>query len=278
MIRRSEHSAQKRFALVSRDLAQNRTLSFQARGLLLYVLSKPEGWKAKDTDLMREGGIKKHAYQSILNELKDAGYARRIEARSTGGKFSYSLELSEEPQLTSPEAEASPLPDYRVAAEPIADNPSTGNQVAAIDSTCAGARPLTTKLTESRETEIESVGRQRRRPAPYPKRTSWPRYISLFFAVTNSPPMQQLWPEIERMMGANPEPGRLRKCYVEWLKRGYRKEAIGWLEWYEHNDIPPQRGDNGRRNQTQSYAVNQSGLNSDNGAPRKKLFKERPHD
>lgn len=131
---------------------------------------------------------------------------------------------------------------------------------------------------EDQEKKIESVGTQRRRPAPYPKRISWPRYISLFFAVTNSPPMQQLWPEIERVLGDNPDPGRLRKCYVEWLRRGYRENALGWLEWYEYGVIPPQRGDNGRRNQTQAYAVNQPGINPNNGAPRKKLFKERPHD
>lgn len=133
MIHRSEHSAQNRFAIITRSLAQDKSLSFQARGLLLYVLSKPEGWKARDADLMKQGGIKKHAYQSILSELKAAGYARRVEKRAKAGKFTYSLEIYEEPQFT----EVSPLPDNRVADEPVADNPSTDNQVAAIDSTCA---------------------------------------------------------------------------------------------------------------------------------------------
>lgn len=127
-------------------------------------------------------------------------------------------------------------------------------------------------------TKIDIAPATSRKSKPYPKRRTWPRAISLFFGVTNLAPMQQLWPEIERVLGDNPDPGRLRKCYVEWLRRGYRENALGWLEWYEYSVIPPQRGDNGRRNQNQAHAVNQSGLNPDNGAPRKKLFKERPHD
>lgn len=148
MIRRAEHSAQNRFFLFSRKTAQDKNLSFQARGLLTYVLSKPPKWEAKDRDIMKQGDIKKHAYASILNELKEAGYARRIEEPRKGGKFQYSLEISEEPCFT-PE---SPVPENQVAAEPIAVDPPTVDQVAAIDSTCArAANTLSTDKRELRE-------------------------------------------------------------------------------------------------------------------------------
>lgn len=134
------------------------------------------------------------------------------------------------------------------------------------------------KSNNKEKEKIEIGSTPRRRSAPYPKRQTWPRYISLFFGVTNMAPMQQLWPDIERALGENPDPGRLRKCYVEWLRRGYRNNALGWLDWYEHNDIPPQRGDNGRRNQHYPNAIPQSGINPNPGAPRKKIFREKPHD
>lgn len=130
MIRRSEHSADKRFFLFTRKTAQDKHLSFQATGLLAYVLSKPPGWTAKDADLMKRGGIKSHALNTILDELKKHGYAQRVRERVKGGKFDFFLEIAEEPIFIND----SPLCDFPVVDEPLADN-----QVVAIDSTCASA-------------------------------------------------------------------------------------------------------------------------------------------
>lgn len=144
MIRRAEHSVNKKFFLFSRKTAQDKQLSFQAKGLLAYVLSKPSDWSAKDADLMKMGGIKRHALNSILEELKLHGYARRVEERQKNGKFAYILEIAEEP-VFKPD---SPLPDYPIADEPLAEN-----QVAAIDSTRAGAGSTSipkTDLTEKK--------------------------------------------------------------------------------------------------------------------------------
>lgn len=144
MIRRSEHSAEKKFVMISRRLAQDKRLSFQARGLLVYVLSKPIGWQVKDSDLMKQGGIKKHAFNSILSELKTLGYARRLRERKPGGIFEWILELFEEPQEVTAET---PLPDF-----PVVDKPSVDNQAVAINSTRAQAGS-STDLTRSKEKE-----------------------------------------------------------------------------------------------------------------------------
>lgn len=134
MIRRAPKDRENPYAQVNRALLQNRSLTFQARGLLAYVLSKPRNWQAKDHDLMKEGGIGKAALRTILDELKTHGHACRISGRSGGGKFEYDLEIYEDPQ---PINEEQPSTDYR-----LADNPSTDDQAAAIYSTCADARPL----------------------------------------------------------------------------------------------------------------------------------------
>lgn len=165
MIRRSEHSAQNKFAIVTRSLAQDKRLSFEARGLLLYVLSKPEGWEAKDSDLMKQGGIKKYAYASILKELKTVGYALRRETRKKGGEFAYSLEIYEEPQFMDSIESVQPSPDLPHTVEPLSDGPSTDNQVAHNNSTCVRAtEPLITDQREVRE--IEPPTRQ-----PKPRRS-----------------------------------------------------------------------------------------------------------
>lgn len=147
MIYRSEHSAQNGFFLFSRKTAQDKALSFQALGLLAYILSKPPKWKAKDADIMKRGGIKKHAWGTILRELKDAGYAFRVRHREKDGTFTFGLEVSEEPRFT----QESPLPDF-----PLVDDPLVDSQVVDIDSTRGRATAISINKREIREIERQS--------------------------------------------------------------------------------------------------------------------------
>lgn len=49
-------------------------LSFEARGLLAYLLSKPDDWIIIPADIQAEGGIGRDKASGILKELRDAGY------------------------------------------------------------------------------------------------------------------------------------------------------------------------------------------------------------
>lgn len=146
MIRRSEHSADKKFTIISRAVAQDSSLSFQARGLLLYVLSKPGNWSAKDADLMRAGGVGEKALASIIRELKTAGYIRRTRKQKPGtGQFYFLTEVFEEPEFESLEPHP---PNGGTAPYPL--EPRTDNGGTAIDSTGARAGS-SVDLTRSKE-------------------------------------------------------------------------------------------------------------------------------
>jgi hypothetical protein len=147
MIRRSEHSADKKFTLVNRSLAQNKSLSFQARGLLLYVLSKPSKWQAKDLDLQQQGHIGKKALAGIIQELKDAGYLRRTMERKRDGTIHYITEVFEEPEFSKDSAVAQKETTATVAPLPSTAEGTTDNK-----STCASAGSLVdlTDLRDSR--------------------------------------------------------------------------------------------------------------------------------
>ena len=161
MIYRSEHSAQNGFFLFSRKTAQDKNLSFQARGLLAYILSKPPKWKAKDSDIMRQGGIKKHAWGTILKELKDSGYAMRIRRREKDGTFTFGLEVSEEPRFI----QENPLPDFPVVDGPSMDSPLLDSPSMDINSTRAGAtNTLSTDQREIRDTPVPSQSARQPKP------------------------------------------------------------------------------------------------------------------
>lgn len=113
-------------------------------------------------------------------------------------------------------------------------------------------------LSDLTETTTETTLPIRpKKSGKYPHKKLWPRYISLFFAVTNFAPMQQLWPTIETSMGPTPDLRRLKACYVAWVSRGYNPKAIIWLDWYANNSIPERfnNGGNGAGKNDQPHFI-----------------------
>lgn len=61
-------------AIRNATLCDNR-LSFRARGILAYLLSKPVGWKANTEDLINNGPEGRDAIRTCFKEMKVLGYA-----------------------------------------------------------------------------------------------------------------------------------------------------------------------------------------------------------
>lgn len=84
-IRRAKHSADNPYFLHLRALAQDRSLSWEARGVMGYILSKPDDWKVQPKDLEQECARQK--VYSILKELKAAGYIVQEQRQGKNGRF-----------------------------------------------------------------------------------------------------------------------------------------------------------------------------------------------
>jgi len=116
-IRRATHGKQNPYFLFSRDTAQDRTLSFEARGMLAYLLSKPDDWAADVRDLQQECGRDK--VYKVLRELVEHGYITdRVRTRSKEGTWQYSDYIVHETPC-----ESTPLPE-----KPYTDAPYTENK------------------------------------------------------------------------------------------------------------------------------------------------------
>lgn len=77
-----------KFSIIDNDVLNNRSLSFMARGLLAYMLSKPDDWKFRTTALAKRSpkdGVT--AICSALAEIEKAGYLIRRENRKENGQF-----------------------------------------------------------------------------------------------------------------------------------------------------------------------------------------------
>jgi len=113
---RAPRNSDNPYFMMHRLTAQDDALSFEARGILAYLLSKPGDWQVNVTDLMQQGGCGRERINRILGELEEAGYLEREQARDEKARFSSTtFTLYERPQNQS-------MPE-----NPLTENPSTEN-------------------------------------------------------------------------------------------------------------------------------------------------------
>ncbi len=97
------------FAMINLAILENATLSWKAKGILAYCLSRPDNWTINLTDLIRRSPDGSAAVRSALEELELAGYMVRIEVREKGRFSRYDIVVYSEPM---PEEKRS-SPDQR---------------------------------------------------------------------------------------------------------------------------------------------------------------------
>ena len=106
---------QDNYVVIPNGLAQHRGLSFRARGMLLYILSKPTDWIVRETDLMKEGLAGRDQVRSVIKELVEVGYLKRLKKREAG-KFD-GVEYVAHPSV-------SPSPEKPSTEKPTPVNPT----------------------------------------------------------------------------------------------------------------------------------------------------------
>lgn len=96
-------------------------MSFATRGMLAYVLSKPEGWETRPLDIEREGNIGKDARRKIMKEAEIAGYLTFHVDRNPKGQIECWYDAHEEP--VSEEERTKSWEMNKSQAQPDAENP-----------------------------------------------------------------------------------------------------------------------------------------------------------
>lgn len=75
----------------------DKRLSWEARGLMGYLLTKPNNWQVRISDLESQGEAGNHKIKRMLAELRTYGYMNRIRITLEGGKFDWITEVYESP-------------------------------------------------------------------------------------------------------------------------------------------------------------------------------------
>lgn len=105
------------YAQIHRGVLEDRRLSWGARGVMAYLLAKPDNWTVQPKDLEANGGCGRDAIRSILGELERYGYLWRHRVRQKGGTFGWVHRVYESPELN---------PNFKPEVVEGAKKPATG--------------------------------------------------------------------------------------------------------------------------------------------------------
>lgn len=127
------------FYLLNKAISEDKRLSWAARGLLVFLLGKPDHWQVSVSHLRNETKAcskptGRDGVYGLLDELIKAGYIARVQGRAVGGKMGEtnyyvsesplpSSPLPSSPDTSSPDTD-SPLPAEPYPAEPYPANPT----------------------------------------------------------------------------------------------------------------------------------------------------------
>jgi len=104
------------FVQIHKGFLEDPNLFYKAKGILAYLLTKPDGWIARVTDMMKRGKDGRDAIYNGLRELQEHGYYHKCQVRDGKGRITHwESTICEVPIWSNP-------PKQVPAIHPDADN------------------------------------------------------------------------------------------------------------------------------------------------------------
>ncbi len=75
------------FVTVHKDFIHDSNISWKAKGILLYLLSRPDNWQIYETELKKHATDGRDSLRTGIKELEEAGYIHRTRIRDERGCF-----------------------------------------------------------------------------------------------------------------------------------------------------------------------------------------------
>lgn len=75
------------YVMINKCAIVDNSLSYKAKGILMYLLSKPDNWQVYEKEIVKHSTDGRDAVRSGLQELVKAGYIKRDPKRNERGQF-----------------------------------------------------------------------------------------------------------------------------------------------------------------------------------------------
>lgn len=89
------HDRKNPYVMISREMAQDKSISPKAKGVLLYLFSLPADWQIYHSQLQKGLGVGEDYVNSAMDELLKNGYAERTRTRINGTYQPYTYKIRE---------------------------------------------------------------------------------------------------------------------------------------------------------------------------------------
>ena len=99
---RIQKNADNPFVMIDKRIFTDKKLSYRAKGVLGYLLSRPDNWLVNMVDVANQSTEGRDAVITAVNELMKHGYVERIEHRENGRFKSYEYLVYEVPKSVVP--------------------------------------------------------------------------------------------------------------------------------------------------------------------------------
>ena len=86
------------FTVIHNELIDDTRLSWKARGLLVYLLSKPDHWRTTTAYLASQGADGIDSVKAGMRELELYGYVKRLRKQNQAGHWSTQTVVFDRPQ------------------------------------------------------------------------------------------------------------------------------------------------------------------------------------
>ncbi|GAQ18000.1 DNA-binding protein [Oceanobacillus picturae] len=120
------------FVVMDKTALNDKSLTWKAKGIMAFMLSKPDDWVFYLDEIAKNSADGMASFRSGFNELKKAGYVKRVQKRDENGKFIwetivYEIPLTDFPQVENPHVENPHMENRNLLNNDLTKNDLTKN-------------------------------------------------------------------------------------------------------------------------------------------------------
>ncbi len=235
------------FTVLDNRMIDEGGLSWEALGMMTYLLRKPDNWQVRLTDLVNytKAGISK--VRRIIKELDDAGYIKRRRICKPDGGFDWESTVYEFPEIASIDTNCTDSKSGDLTSPDSTKDVSPGSESSSTMIQSGGAAPVAEIVTPPVEKpalvlESPPVKKRRRRTPRTTDPRSSHRAIQAVKHLTKHYPKKSLYEKVIAVLGETPDKELLKQCWDAWDIRDYKPTSLVWLfEWYVAGGPPGKR-------------------------------------
>jgi len=124
---RVEKNKDNPFVMIDRRVIENPKLSWKAKGLLAYLLSRPDNWVVHFRDLVNRAPDKAHTVRAAMKELRAAGHVKVEAQREKGRVKQWVYTIHESPDVEFQQVEIQQVENHTLNDTDLSNDTESTN-------------------------------------------------------------------------------------------------------------------------------------------------------